>query len=198
MEHDHGERRRPGPRPQAPGIAPPAISDLRRQFEQFESSAEWCAAKLAIVRVARQYHMRQQTADVLSEARLAMFQRWLASEPIRNPGAYAAQIARSVVRQLRQGLPRWVDAIEGLQAGDPPAMPSFDELVGRSPAGLPAIRGRTQKLILQTVCAGSSLESLAGGRPGRLAILRFLTRKLAERIMKSREAMHESQSKNSI
>lgn len=155
-------------------------------------------AKRAILRVARKYHMRQLTEDVLSDARLAMFQRWLAPDPIRNPAAYAAQIARSVVRHLRRGYPRSAEAIDELPASDMPAMPSFDELVARQPVEIPTMRGRTQKLILQAVCAGSSLESLSGGMPSRLAALRFHAKTMASKIRRSRKGMRESESPNSM
>lgn len=76
--------------------------------------------------------------------------RWLAPEPIQNPGAYASQVARSVIRRLRRQLPRAEGDAEELLTTELPSRTPFDELVanGLSPF-LPKPHGKVQAAIDQ-------------------------------------------------
>ena len=144
--------------------------------------------------------MREQTEDVVSDGRLAIFERWLAPEPIVAPGAYAAQVARSVIRQLRRQLPRAEGDAEELLTTDLPTRTPFDELVasGQSPL-LPPPHGKVQAAIDDVVCSGKNLECLCSDRK-RLAKLRFITNqraKVIQNLRKARENRRDSESADS-
>jgi hypothetical protein len=171
---------------------------LARRLEQFLASPDWASAHRAIRRAASRWAPLDWREDVVSEARLRMFERSLSGDPIEAIHAYAKMVVRSILREMRgKSVVLACGDIEDLVTTELPPRVSFDQLTVERPADVPTLRGRVQQQIVKAVISGTNLESICDGDPARLAKLRFLTSELADRIERLREISRESEGPDS-
>jgi hypothetical protein len=123
--------------------------------------------------------------DVVAETQAVLMGEVANGREIEDLCAYAGQVARSVVRLLRQQ-----EAGSGVDVNSvacSPGLASFDQLVARRGLSLKFLRGATQQKLVAAVRAGVGVEAIAEALGMEVGEVRRQVERLAARIWKRRE-----------
>lgn len=120
------------------------------------ASDEWHLAQRSIRAMARRYGPRRLRQEIVDEAELRLLERAMRGGVIACWVAYAAQLTRSIVRQLRRSE---LVALDDEVAAPPPRW-SFDQLVDGEPLPGGMLRGARQKRLLAAIVDGQSCVAI--------------------------------------